>query len=218
MEVLRSEICRREKIIQDKLCKFKGSNVQKGFLEGGLHEIQDLKEIYFKIQNLQMIEENENCDMKKHKVDIPSGYEVESVSPCTKDAGLNMISTTVVFQKIKKELPKTWEEYLKTTNVPCLSKFYFRTEKKDVLKDVPVWLEDEHINEKYRALGKLELLRDVYNDGYKYPFINPVSIRRCNDEIIRSESDMGPLVLHRDIAKEFFMNFAQLIETAKPLL
>ena len=210
MEVLRSEICRREKIIQDKLCKFKGSNVQKGFLEGGLHEIQDLKEIYFKIQNLQMIEENENKAMKKHEVPIPSGYEVESVSPCTEDAGLNMISTTVVFQKIKKELPKTWQQYShKTSNF------------------IPAWLMEinEDIPAKYRALGRLEILRDVYNDGrvpdwnegYKYKFCIEIVCDKIR--ATKSHSSQRTLTFSGpELRDKFLSNFIELIETAKPLL
>lgn len=67
MEEIISEICRREKNLQDKLYKFKGSDTEKISLEGVLYELQDLKETCFKIQNLQMIEERENKDVRKEK-------------------------------------------------------------------------------------------------------------------------------------------------------
>lgn len=34
MEKIRIEICRREKVLQDKLYKFKGSDIDKKYLEG----------------------------------------------------------------------------------------------------------------------------------------------------------------------------------------
>lgn len=139
-------------------------------------------------------------------VDIPSGYEFESVSPCTEDAGKNMISTTVVFQKIKKELPETWEEYI-SVNKTDWNRWFF-------------------VNEEYYtafdALRKLIELRDHYNDGCsedgRYSIINN-KYNSPGKELMISDSTRGPLLFINGYRCEMFLsNFRDLLEIAEPLL
>ena len=153
--------------------------------------------------------------MKKHKVKIPEGYEVERILTCKAHNADNSprIYKEVIFKPIKKQLPKTWEEYNGTGIL------------------FPEWI-PSFIPGKYagsvNALLKLIELKDHYNDGYesdlpnedKNIFINPVSIYRKegSDEIIMGGCGRGPLVLHNDIALKFYTNFHDLLETAKPLL
>ena len=143
---------------------------------------------------------------KKYKVEIPEGYEVNR-SFTTKTVNKE-ISTTVVFEPIKKELPKTWEEY-------C--------ELEEVI--IPHQLS---IVSKYRkeisALSKLLELRDHYNDGWE-PNWNNCSNKYCIFNRAGTIMDITEgvichvLVFKTDkLRAEFISNFAQLIETAKSLL
>ena len=154
--------------------------------------------------------------MEKHKVKIPEGYEVESVqthNPCY--MGNRWKETTVKFKPIKKQLPKTFKEYLRNNrNIPEIKPFEILMPSKDI--------------NSFRALIKLVQLRDHYNDGYdynltnedEYIFINPVSVYRKegSHDIIMGGCGRGPLMLRHDIALEFYTNFTDLLETAKPLL
>ena len=135
---------------------------------------------------------------KKHKVEIPKGYEVESTSSFDHYGNDRLIMTTT-FKPIKKELPKTWEEYCKANQSPN-------------------WLFNYDTPKRYIALAKLEALRDVYNDGIK--MTSPYSIYRLGDGIgATNDIRIGPLVLNNtELGIEFIKNFRDIIETAKPLL
>ncbi len=145
---------------------------------------------------------------KKHKVEIPEGHEVGcTVTGKSYDIdGVQMISTTITFKPSKKELPKTWEEYCKTNRSPN-------------------WLFNYDISKRYIALARLEILRDVYNDGWvpdwidldedKYVIGFNRGARTTFDTITASD-----ILAFRtpELRYEFHSNFSELIEQAKPLL
>ena len=140
---------------------------------------------------------------KKHKVEIPEGYEFDRKwNTNTADDGK---TTTVVFKKVKKELPKTWEEY-------CIS------------KGKKPWITKINYQDCFTALRRLIELRDVYNDGW-VPDWNEentkYTITNTRNKIDKSHSIYGNYILTfktHELRVEFLSNFAQLIETAKPLL
>ena len=106
----------------------------------------------------------------------------------------------------KKELPKTWEEYT-------------------VTNDYPAWLYDKDVPDRYKALGKLEILRDVYNDGWVPDWGNYYLDKYCIVNKAGTIMDVieGPIchTLAFKSAKvrgKFLSNFRDLIKQAKPLL
>ncbi len=144
--------------------------------------------------------------MKKHKVKIPEGYEVESTitnAPPT--------SITINLKPIEKQFPKTWEEYC------CHHEF-------------PFWLSDDQedfyppIPNKHKALGRLEILKDHYNDRWKADWKEQglkYSIGICKNEIKIGQASSWSDILSfktEGLRDKFLSNFRGLIETAKPLL
>jgi hypothetical protein len=147
--------------------------------------------------------------MKKYKVEIPKGYEV--ANEYSKLDNKENKSIVIELKVIKKELPKTWAEYLRTTNKCYPSINHIR---------VPL-----EYNEAFEALGSLIELRDHYNDGWKPDWTDENQDKWCLRPLRKTietiNFNITPRVLsfkNKSLAKEFLSNFAQLIETAKPLL
>ncbi len=144
---------------------------------------------------------------KKHKVEIPEGYEIDTIisgdllgyEPKKKE-------TTITFKPIKKELPKTWGEYTKSN------------------PGIPSWLSNYDTPHKYIAFGKLELLRDVYNEGWVPDWKDNdgkhiIYMDRGLVAMACVENDSHVLAFKtHELRSEFLTNFSKLIETAKPLL
>ena len=149
---------------------------------------------------------------KKHKVKIPEGFEVESVETynlCY--MGNPRKETTVKFKPIKKQLPKTWEEY--------------KHNDRQILETEPfeILMTSKNI-ESFRALARLVQLRDHYNDGWepdwKSDHVKP-SIEVWRNEVRMTNALYGNELLSFKtpaLRSEFLSNFRELIETAKPLL
>lgn len=142
--------------------------------------------------------------MKKYKVRIPKGYEVANEYSRVDTVGNESIVIDIV--SIKKKLSKTWIEY-------CEKNTY------------PAWLEDwAKIPVTHKALGKLEILRDVYNDGWK-PDYKSTNLKFrleyiCTTLTTGDAKAIQAVLTFRTekIREEFLSNFRELIETAKPLL
>ena len=148
--------------------------------------------------------------MKKHKVEIPEGYEagpIEYDLYNDEDGNKHYIAARINLIKVEKQLPKTWEEYLKKTNAHTTPSISLK------LQRFP-----SQYNEAFEAFVKLIELRDHYNDGIERT--EPYSIYRFYDAIARTNHrDQGPLVLNNTkLGIEFGTNFRDLIQTAKPLL
>jgi len=151
--------------------------------------------------------------MKKHKVKIPKGYEVESVqsyNPCY--MGNLRKETTVKFKPIKKQLPKTWEEYMRNDRDIAGTKPWEIIMPAKYIQ--PVW-----------ALIRLIQLKDHYNDGCGPDWKDCDEVKHIIDvwcDKVRTNNVLcGNKLLsfkHPDLRDEFLSNFRELIETAKPLL
>jgi len=124
-------------------------------------------------------------DTTQINIDIPQGYEVDKV----------------VFKKIEKQLPNSWDEYrVQTLGVDV----YFNFNKYDSLPEA------------YKDLRKLELLRDCYNDGW-------VADTDNNDwgySYVNSQPKCLPFLNFKtaELRDKFLENFKDIIEIAKPLL
>lgn len=143
--------------------------------------------------------------MKKYKVAIPEGMKVKRELWPTRDSK----QVVIEFEPIEKELPKTWEEY------SVFNKLEW---------DTAIFLPDKYL-EAFRSLAKLIELRDHYNDGWMPDWTDIKKdkwiIRSVRNEIKIIDFAQSARVLsfeNKEIANEFLSNFAQLIETAKPLL
>ena len=178
---------------------------------------------------------------KKHKVEIPEGYEVESVQEYNPydNKGNRWKETTVKFKPIKKRFRlKKWEEYtpkerkiLMKSDMESIDEIRAGAIKKQLPKTweeyngnsilfpewVPAFIPNKHA-ESFNALIKLIELRDHYNDGIERTVL--YSIYKFHDRIASTDHyDQGPLVLNNTkLGREFRTNFRELIETAKPLL
>lgn len=163
-------------------------------------------------------------EQKEIKINIPEGYEIDKE---------NSSFECIKFKRVKKELPKTWEEFCKTH--PWKYGESWITEKSyvQIIKDESgINREDDDRNvlpnEEYAkamlALCQLIQLRDCYNNGWvpdwtdnndKYtivPYKNTLN-RESNlayRRILAFKTEK--------LRNKFFENFRDLIETAKPLL
>ena len=149
--------------------------------------------------------------MKKHKVKIPEGYEVGSTTTYSyTNINDNKICTSVELhlKPIKKQLPKTWEEYF---------------ESEDVQSRHDIIVTSRYSNE-LEALGQLVELRDHYNDGWEPNWTSDYDkfvIYIDRNSITKACITNGSHVLrfkNPDLRDKFLSNFRDLIETAKPLL
>ena len=125
-------------------------------------------------------------------IDIPQGYEID------KD---NSTFECIKFKKIEKQFPNSWEEYL--SSQPLGVKVMFESK----FNSLP---------ETYKALRKLELLRDCYNDGWVADIVN-------NDygySFVNSIPKELPFLNFKtaELRDKFLENFKDIIEIAKPLL
>lgn len=151
---------------------------------------------------------------KKHKIEIPEGYEVtETIENMYRDEFDKDITThiTVNLKPTKKELPKTWEEYLRQSDKCYPSINHIR---------IPL-----QYNEAFKALGQLIELRDRYNDGWEPDWNSSIQIKHiinvCNTQLQLTKAELTSSVLAfktRALRDRFYQYFRPLIETAKPLL
>lgn len=139
----------------------------------------------------------------------------------------------VVFEDIKPQLPKTWEEFCKQT--PLNPKEVFITQcsgivslddiqynKRDSISDKNL-LATEEDAKAHLALMQLHRLRDCYRQGW-VPADDKVSfgiVRRLNGSLYLDRYMGGSRFLSfqsEKIAEEFLSNFRDLIEQAKDLI
>jgi hypothetical protein len=130
-------------------------------------------------------------------IDIPQGYEID------KD---NSTFECIKFKKIEKQLPNSWVDHVKSIGNTGIIKD---------LKDAP---------DRYKALRKLELLRDCYNDGWVADWEDdnwkPV-IEFYNNNFYSKDSKQVSTFLNfktAELRDKFLEKFKDIIEIAKPLL
>ena len=163
--------------------------------------------------------------IKEIKIEVPSGMEIDKE---------NSTFECIKFKPIENKLPNTWEEFCKThrsingenwiTNSSLIGSIDGK------IRNNRNCIEDKNLlpNKKYAeamlALCQLIQLRDCYNDGwipdwsdknYKYVIIVEYNcIRKA------CETNLQRILAFESarLRNEFFENFRDLIEVAKPLL
>ncbi len=148
--------------------------------------------------------------MEKLKINIPKGYEIDKKKPTFEE---------IVFKPVEKGLPKSWKEleiirgYFVDThsNVYCGNTMIPTEEDKNVF---PTKTEARACI----ALAQLCQLRDVYNECLYEKLKNKELFAVTIQRKYVVDQCYVLAFLTRELRDEFQKNFADLIETAKPLL
>ena len=137
----------------------------------------------------------------------------------------------VIFEDIKPQLPKTWEEFCRQNKIEknecyldacsCIEKALIRERCKDSDRNV---LPNKQAAEQHLALMQLHQLRDCYRQGWEPNWRNTSSkhcIRKQGNSYIIVCCGISVTFLSfqsREIAYEFLTNFRELIEEAGDLI
>ena len=150
------------------------------------------------------------------KIQVPEGYEIDKK---------NSTFEEIVFKKVEKGLPKSWEELGEIKGV-------YVYEDGDVSLFKTYDTDDENKNvfptkeeaEACIALAQLCQLRDFYNDGWK-PDYKDDNVKYLlyywGDTITKSHTTGASNLLifkTEKLRDKFLENFEDLIKIAKPLL
>lgn len=145
----------------------------------------------------------------KTEIEIPDGYEIDQLA----------------FKKIEKKLPKTWEE-LGTKEgyyIGNCSKIGFTIEQHCIPHNKNIFPTKE-LAEASLALAQLLQLRDAYNDGWvadwsdrSKKYVIGVTYNEFRLDCYYNNQYVMNFKT-AEIRDEFFENFNDLLETAKPLL
>ena len=156
-------------------------------------------------------------ETKEFKIQVPKGYEIDKEKSTFEK---------IVFKKVDKGLPKTWEEvgvikgwytyaggsinyFSEGISTKCADRNIFPTKEEA---------------EASLALAQLCQLRDIYNDGWKPDWKDnfvKYTLYFWKDNINQINSTGARNLLafkNATIRDKFLENFRDLIETAKPLL
>jgi len=152
-------------------------------------------------------------------IDIPTGYEINKT---------NSTFERIVFKPLTPVLPKRWED-LKTLQGFFITQDsnILETQKETIYKgahDRNIWPTRE-LAEASIALAQLCQLRDVYNDSWvadwKNNQENKCAIWVTSDKITTGNYQTSNHLLafkSASLCDQFFTNFKDLLEIAKPLL
>ena len=137
----------------------------------------------------------------------------------------------VVFEDIKPQLPKTWEEFCRQNKIEknecyldacsCIEKALIRERCEDSDRNA---LPNKQVAEAHLALMQLHQLRDCYRQGWEPNWRNTSSkhcIRKQGNSYIIVCCGISVTFLSfqsREIAYEFLTNFRELIEQAGDLI
>ena len=156
-------------------------------------------------------------ETKEMKIQAPEGYEIDKE---------NSTFENIVFKKIEKELPKSWED-LKILNG------YYVNESSEV--DIfESYTTDEYNKNVFPtkeeaeacvALAQLCQLRDRYNDGWKPDWEDYNETKYCIEFCQGRIETVDRVNCHKiltfkteELRDKFLENFRDLIKIAKPLL
>lgn len=153
--------------------------------------------------------------IKEVVIEIPEGHVIdEEKSTFTK----------IVFKKIQKMLPKTWKELGRVKGYYVTSGSHINVCDSFCNSSDQNTLPTEKLAEAMLALCQLLYLRDVYNDGWVADW-NDTTAKYCieiyRNRIIMDIHSCVQKVLHfktLQLRDEFYNNFKDLIEIAKPLI
>ena len=151
------------------------------------------------------------------KIEVPAGYEIDKE---------HSTFEKIVFKKIERKLPKSWEE------LKVVEGFYI--DENSHIHDCPmvdVLIKNKNVfpteeeAEACLALAQLCQLRDRYNDGWKPDWERDSQAKWCIEmegcNVIRNRYYSINRILAfktEDLRDKFLKNFRGLIEIAKPLL
>ena len=151
---------------------------------------------------------------KELNIIAPEGYEIDKE---------NSTFEKIVFKKIN-ELPKTWEDlkYISGAYISAISNVI----TDNSVRTYPLYkniFPTKELAEAALALAQLLQLRDRYNgDNKGFIFLeNNFCIHNYNNSIHLSLLLTGNAILafrKKELRNEFYENFKDLIEIAKPLL
>lgn len=156
-------------------------------------------------------------ETKEMKIQAPEGYEIDREKSTFEK---------IVFKKIERELPKSWEE------LKVVEGFYIDEDSHihdcpmvDVLRKNKNVFPTEEEAEACLALAQLCQLRDRYNDGWKPDWEDYEQFKWCivffKDNIRVAEYLFIKKMLAfktEELRDKFLENFRDLIKIAKPLL
>ena len=147
--------------------------------------------------------------MKEINIKIPEGYIIDKENS-------SLEKGTIAFKK-KGTLPNNWEEYYNSLSE------HIRSNIDNVLSHLS-WLPN-NIRCKYIALFKLELLRDVYRQGWKPDYTDEREKHIIIKEYDNLEAYLFTTGEHYflsfqsvEIRDKFYNNFKELIEKAEDLI
>lgn len=157
-------------------------------------------------------------ETKELKIRVPEGYEIDKEKSTFEK---------IVFKKVDKGLPKTWEEvgvikgwytyaggsinyFSEGISTKCADRNIFPTKEEA---------------EASLALAQLCQLRDIYNDGWKPNWEDYNETKYCIEFCQGRIETIDRVNCHKiltfkteELRDKFLENFRDLIETAKPLL
>ena len=155
---------------------------------------------------------------KEFKIQVPEGYKIDKEKSTFEK---------IVFKKVEKELPKSWDD------LEIISGFYVDSLSRVIKTSGEIYTEENHKNtfptkeeaKACLALAQLCQLRDRYNGGWKPDWKNDREIKYCieffKERIEKKSYYITKKVLYFKtwvLMDKFLENFRDLIETAKPLL
>ena len=156
-------------------------------------------------------------ETKEFKIQVPKGYEIDKEKSTFEK---------IVFKKVDKSLPKTWEEVgvIKGWYTSAGGSInYFSEGISANYADRNIFPTKEEA-EASLALAQLCQLKDRYNDGWK-PDLKKDDLQYCiffsRGEIAKGCQYSNSRVLSfktLELRDKFLENFRDLIEQAKPLL
>ena len=151
------------------------------------------------------------------KIQAPEGYEIDKE---------NSTFENIVFKKIEKELPKSWED------LKILNGYYVNDSSEvDIFES---YTTDEYNKNVFPtkeeaeacvALAQLCQLRDRYNDGWKPDWEDYNETKYCIEFCQGRIETVDRVNCHKiltfkteELRDKFLENFRDLIKIAKPLL
>lgn len=147
--------------------------------------------------------------MKEINIKIPEGYIIDKENS-------NLDKGTIAFKK-ENTLPNTWEEYRNSLSPKNL-----------IMIDTAInhfYCLPDGNRHKYIALFKLEVLRDIYRQGWKPDYTNQEEKHIIIKEFDKIETFWYVTREHyflsfqsKEIRNKFYNNFKDLIEKAEDLI
>ena len=156
-------------------------------------------------------------ETKEFKIQVPEGYEIDKE---------NSTFEKIVFKKVEKELPKSWEdlEFIDGYYVDKDGKAHNYINFSTDYYNRNIFPTEEEA-EASVALAQLCQLRDRYNEGWKPNWEDNGKIKYCIEFFkgkVEKDCHYGTKRVlcfkTRELRDEFLENFRDLIEIAKPLL